>query len=159
MKTYAKCAAALLLSALATLASLTSPSQASDQPDIMEAEWRGVVVCLPEAMHELYGVELPSTHEHVYGFKTDEGAFYTLVRTRLSEAIFMDAKLRQRTLALKGRVFPRSHIFEVTRIRSIRDGAVCEVFYYCNVCSIESIAPHQCVCCQEPVELVEKLAQ
>jgi hypothetical protein len=163
MKSHKAHSVAFLLPTLAALAWIAVPlaepndaSAAAGQTGTLEVEWRGTVVCLPEAMNELYNADLPPAHDHIYGFKTEAGAYYTLLPTKWSEAVFMDERLRQKILLLKGRVFPQTHVFEVTRIRSIRNGTVCDLFYYCEICSIETISPRACVCCQDPVELVEK---
>ena len=121
-----------------------------------QVELRGRIVCLPEEMHRRYGTELPARHEHVYGFETGDGTFYTLLRTKYSEALFVDERLREKQLLLKGRVFPKSHVFEVTRTRSVKGGVIYDVYYYCSVCHIESVSPGPCECCQGPVELTEK---
>ena len=63
-----------------------------------EIRIRGHLVCLAEAMHDLYRADLPINHEHLYGFKTTDGAFYTLLRTNLSEALFVDERLQQKTV-------------------------------------------------------------
>jgi hypothetical protein len=134
-----------------------SASEPGSQPQpIAEVELRGTVVCLHEEMNQLHGTDLPPNHEHILGFKSAAFAYYTLLRTRWSEALFMDDNLRQKELVLRGRLLPGTQIFDVTRIRTVKDGAVCEVFYYCEICSIETISPRQCVCCQEPVELIER---
>ncbi len=41
-----------------------------------EIRIHGHLVCLAEAMHDLYRADLPADHEHLYGFKTTDGAFY-----------------------------------------------------------------------------------
>ena len=35
-------------------------------------------------------------------------------------------------------------------------GVVHDLYYYCDTCAIRAVAPGDCVCCQAPVELVEK---
>ena len=121
-----------------------------------EIQLRGRVVCLPEEMHRLYQAGLPTQHEHVYGFKAGDGKFYTLLRTKYSEALFADARLREKDLLLKARLFPGAQIIEPITIRSVRNGVVHDLYYYCDVCSIKSVSPEPCSCCQGPVELVEK---
>ena len=123
-------------------------------------ELRGRVVCLPEEMHRLYQAELPTGHEHIYGFKTSDAKYYTILRAKYSEALFADERFRQKELLLKGRVFPGTQIFEPMTIRSIKNGVVHDLYYYCAICDIETVAPGPCECCQGPTELVEKpLAQ
>jgi len=121
-----------------------------------EMEVRGIVVCLPEEMHRLYQTDLPTNHEHIYGFKTTNGIYYTLLRTKLSEALFADQRVREKELLLTGNVLPKSQILDVTAMKSVRNGVVYDLYYYCDICAIRTVAPGPCVCCQAPVELVEK---
>ena len=121
-----------------------------------EIQIRGGLVCLAEAMHELYRADLPAKHEHLHGFKGTDGAFYTLLRTNLSEALFVDERLHQKTLIITGRTFPKTHLLEAIRLQSLRDGVVHDLYYYCDTCAIRAAAPGDCVCCQAPIELVEK---
>jgi hypothetical protein len=75
----------------------------------------------------------------------------------MSMALFTDTNLQARTLLLKGnmRSGPASD-FEVTgNLRSIRDGKVHELYYYCDICAIKGSDPGPCACCREPVHLVE----
>ena len=122
-------------------------------------EVRGRVVCLAEEMHRLYEVELPTGHPHVYGFKTTDGKYFTLLRNKYSEALFVDKQVREKELILKGRTFPKTQVLEVSRMRSVKNGVVQDLFYYCAICAIEMISPGKCDCCQGPVELVERPLQ
>ncbi len=123
-----------------------------------EIQLRGRVVCLAEEMHTLYRADLPSEHQHLYGFKMEDGTFYTLLRTALSEALFVDKRLREKELIIKGRTFPHTQILEAISLRSVHNGIVHDLYYYCETCAIRAVAPGNCVCCGEPVELVEKPA-
>ncbi|MYE89644.1 hypothetical protein F4X33_11680 [Candidatus Poribacteria bacterium] len=135
----------------------TAKSQSANSVEVAkEIRIRGHLVCLAEAMHDLYRADLPADHEHLYGFKTTDGAFYTLLRTNLSEALFVDKRLHQKTLIITGRTFPKTHLLEAIRLESVHDGAVHDLYYYCDTCAIRTAAPGDCVCCQAPVELVEK---
>ena len=121
-----------------------------------EVSLRGRVVCLAEEMHRLHGADLPTAHPHIFGFKTTDGRFFTLLRTKLSEGLFVDAELRKRELILRGRLFPDSQVFEMSSMRSVKAGVTYDVFYWCDVCAIQTLKPGICMCCQEPVVLTEK---
>jgi len=121
-----------------------------------EVELRGRIVCLAEAMHELYHTDLAPNHDHLWGLKTTDGIFYTLLRTGLSEALFVDEHVRQKDLVLKGHVLPKTQLFEMTGMKSVRNGVVFDLYYYCDVCDIKTLSPGPCMCCQGPVTLVEK---
>ena len=144
------------------LPALAATNQPPQKPKVAASELielHGRVVCLAEEMHRLRDAPLPTGHQHLYGFKTQDGGYYTLLRTKFSEALFADERFRQKELLLKGRVFPDSRIFETATIRSIRNGRVYDLYYYCDVCDIQAVAPGPCECCQGPTELVEKPLQ
>ena len=135
----------------------TTESQSAERVETAkEIRIRGHLVCLAEAMHDLYRADLPADHEHLYGFKTTNGVFYTLLRTNLSEALFVDERLHQKTLIITGRTFPKTHLLEAIRLQTVHDGVVHDLYYYCDTCAIRAAAPGDCVCCQAPVELIEK---
>jgi len=149
-------ASCLQLATAADRVQRVSSGQTNRPVRSQEMELRGNVVCLPEEMHRLYRTELPTNHEHIYGFKTTNGVYYTLLRTKLSEALFADQRLRERELLLTGKILPKSQILDVTAMKSIRNGVVNDLYYYCDICAIRTVAPGPCVCCQAPVELVEE---
>jgi len=114
------------------------------------------VVCLPEAMHQWHATELPTRHQHVWGFRTTNGVFYTLLEGKFSQAIFEDARVRAKDLRIKARLLPRSQVLELTYFQSVKNGIPQSLYYYCEICAISTVSPEICACCQEPVELVEK---
>lgn len=152
--------------ALALTPALILPADDSDRKAAREeskasavasqSELRGRIVCLAEAMHELYGTDLPTGHPHLYGFRTQGGDFYTLLRTKWSEGLFVDERMRSKELILIGRVLPGTRIFDLSALRSVKDNKVYDLYYYCEVCAIRTLMPGPCMCCREPVELVEK---
>ena len=119
-------------------------------------ELHGRVVCLAEEMNALYRVDLPTGHPHLYGFKTTDGRYFTLLRNKYSEGLFVDARLREKELILKGRTFPKTQLFEVSAMRSVKNGVTNDLYYFCVICSIKAVGPGRCECCQDPVELVER---
>jgi hypothetical protein len=121
-----------------------------------QVQLHGKVICLAEELHRLYQTDLPTNHQHLYGLKTKEETLYTLLRTKNSEALFADPRVREKDLILKGRLFPKSHVFEAITLHSVRNGIVHDLYYWCDICSIQTIAPEPCPCCHGPVELVEK---
>ncbi|MDE0010159.1 MAG: hypothetical protein OXU36_03380 [Candidatus Poribacteria bacterium] len=136
------------------LISGATPSTEKLKPE--EVKIRGNIVCLAEEMHTHYNVELFKTHDHLYGVKTEDGKYYTLLWTSLAEAIFVDEQLHEKDLIFNGRVFPNTQLLEITRFSSIKDGVVHELYYYCDTCYIRFVAPGNCDCCQAPVVLIEK---
>jgi len=141
---------------------VSGPASAADTPaqpapSLLTVEVRGRIVCLSEEMRQSYGANVPEKHAHDYGLKANDGKYYSLVRTASSEALLTDTNLLSRTLILKGRVFPKTQLLEVVgNVHTVRDGKVYELFYYCDICAIKSSIPGPCMCCREPVHLVEE---
>ena len=126
-------------------------------PDSQKKEQlRGRIVCLAEEMQKSFGVVVPASHEHLLGFKTADGKYFTLIRTRTSEALFMDKRLLEKDLILIGRTLPDTRIFDTFSIRSVKGAKIYELYYYCDICAIKAVSPEECQCCRGPVRLVEK---
>ena len=145
---------ALLLIFLVFFVSGAKPPTEALKPQAVE--FQGTIVCLAEEMNALYGTELLKTHPHLYGVKTETGEYYTLLRTSLAEALFVDERLHAMDLVITGRVFPKTQLLEVLRFASMKDGVLHEVYYYCDTCYIRAVAPGNCDCCQAPVLLMER---
>lgn len=145
---------------LAALLILCAAVRGQDQPTGFEG--RGRLVCLIEEMKEKHRAQANPVHEHLAGFRAEEGGaarYYTLYRNALSEALFVDARFKERDLRLTGRVFPSSSILEVSRFQWYRDGKLQDVYYWCTICAIRGVDPGACACCQEKVELREAPAE
>ena len=120
-------------------------------PGFAAEELRGAVVCLSEKNEQPRAI-----HDHILGFKTTDARVYKLTKTRFSEALFFDKRLHERELLLKGNLSEDNKSFDALTIRSIKNGVVHDLYYYCEICAIESVSPDICGCCRLPVELVEK---
>ena len=128
----------------------------TEKPEPKDVKIHGKIVCLAEEMHTHYKVELFNKHDHLCGVKTKDGEYYTLLRTSLADALFVDEQLHEKDLVISGRVFPKTRLLEVTRFSSVKDGVVHELYYYCDTCYIRTVAPGNCDCCQAPVVLIER---
>src|SRR5215212_8378176 len=125
-------------------------SQGTNSP-LPTVELRGQVVCLSEEMRRRHGADVPQKHEHDYGFKTDAGPCYSLLHGPLAEALLTDTNLHTKVLLVKGRIFPQTQILEVTgRLHSLSGGKTNELYYYCDICAIDTSFPGPCLCCREP---------
>ena len=129
------------------LIGLILASFAGEAPDT-PLTLRGRVICMEEAD----GVS--EDHMHRYSFKTEQGRVRPLYRSITSEALFVDTRLHEHLLEVVGRL-REDRLLEVYQIRSIHDGVVHEVYYWCDVCAIRSTAPGPCWCCYLPFELKE----
>ena len=153
---HARTFAPLFLAAILVSCAAPDRATADRAEEVRTVTLRGRVVCLAEELHTRHGAALPTNHEHVWALRAGDGRLYTLLRTHFAEAIWLDERIRTRELELKARQFPGTQAIEVQRLRSVLNGVVQDLYYYCDICHIQSVTPVECACCQGPVELVEK---
>jgi hypothetical protein len=87
---------------------------------------------------------------------TDGGKVYSLVKDGGSRLFFKDPALLKRPMRLTGRLLPGSQILRVTTVNSYVKGELCEVYYWCDVCSIRRGEKDVCECCGGPMLLKEE---
>jgi hypothetical protein len=87
---------------------------------------------------------------------TRDGKTYPLIRDAGARLFFKDECLLNRPMRLGGRLYKDTHLLQVVSVNSIVNGQLCEVYYWCDVCSIRRGEKQaQCECCGGPMELRE----
>jgi hypothetical protein len=96
-------------------------------------------------------------------FRVESGAIYKLLPSRDAQAIFADTNLHSKILVVKGRIHskqPKDSALEVIgNLHELKKGKRYELYYYCDICSVETSFPGPCVCCREDVVLHERPAR
>ena len=87
---------------------------------------------------------------------TDDGKELYLLKDAGARLFFKDKALLRRPMRLTGRVLPGSGLLQVSVVRSVVEGEVCEVYYWCDVCSIKRGEKMICECCGGPMVLREE---
>lgn len=87
---------------------------------------------------------------------TDAGKVYPLVKDDGSRLFFLDKALLNRPVQLTARLVPNSTLLRVSVANSVVKGKVCEVYYWCDICSIRRGEKHLCECCGGPMDLKEE---
>ncbi len=132
------------------------------EPEAFRA--RGRLVCVAEELSRLHQAAVQPVHDHVLGFRltTKQGRrprYLVILQTAQSKALFVDKRFLDRDLMLIGRTFPEAPFLEVSGWRWLEDGHAYHVYYWCDVCSIKTIDPGSCACCQGEVELRKERAR
>src|SRR5262249_14324796 len=86
---------------------------------------------------------------------TADGTNYPLVKDDASAAFFKDPALLNRPMIVTGKLAADGRTLRVLSFRSVVKGEVCEVYYWCEVCSIRRTEKNICECCGGPMELRE----
>ena len=87
----------------------------------------------------------------------EDGKVYTLIKDGGARLFFKDKALLNRPMRLTGRLLPGSQVLLVTGVNSYVKGQLCEVYYWCGICSIKRGEKEaMCECCGGPMELKEE---
>lgn len=86
----------------------------------------------------------------------DDGKAIPLIKDDGSRMFFKDERLLNRPMRLTGRIIPETGMLQVLQVRSVRDGKLYDVYYWCDVCSIRRLEKKICDCCGGPMELREE---
>jgi hypothetical protein len=115
-------------------------------------ELRGRAVCL-----EVSGDRQPCGGDSErFALETADGALHAFPPGDLLAAIFKDARVRERELAVRARPRPDGTA-EIIKVYSVKHGQLHDMYYYCEVCAITAYAPGLCPCCRREMELRETL--
>ena len=109
------------------------------------------------ALVELKGRVVPVPGSTNLQFRVESGPTYKLLASRDAQALFADTNLHTKVLITKGHLHPKDAAFEVIgKLHEVRNNKVYELYYYCDICSIETSFPGPCLCCREDVVLRER---
>jgi hypothetical protein len=86
----------------------------------------------------------------------DDGKVYPLVKDTGARLFFRDKALLNRPMRLTGRLLPESQLLQVRAVHSVVQGQLCDVYYWCDVCSIRRGEKMICPCCGKMMELREE---
>jgi hypothetical protein len=145
---------ALLVGAAAFLPARLLASEKSRK----EVTARGRVVCLARNDVPLgSGVDCDPQASGFdrFGLSTAEGTVYSFMRSDPRAEMFTDPRIRARELEVTGWLTEGGRL-EITRILSLVDGKLHDLYYFCSVCDIKSNSPGPCWCCRADFELKEE---
>jgi hypothetical protein len=119
-------------------------------------DFSGKVVALAPLL-EKFGARLDADAAPSWlALKADDGKVYPLIKDDGSRLFFLDKRLLDRPMRLTGRLHPQSQMLQVLAVHSIVKGQLCDVYYWCDVCSIRRGEKKICDCCGGPMELREE---
>jgi hypothetical protein len=144
-----------LLPVLALAAGL-APLWAAGPADL--AVYEGKVVPLADLVAQAGGRLDADAAPHELALVAD-GKVYTLVKDAGSRMFFKDKALLNRPMRLTGRLLPGSQVLRVSAVRSLVQKEWCEVYYWCEICSIKRGEKMVCECCGGPMVLREEPVQ
>jgi hypothetical protein len=118
--------------------------------------FKGKVVPLASLLEKIGSRLDPEAAPQWLALVADNGKIYPLIRDDGSRLFFNDARLLNRPMQITGRLFQDTHLLQVLGVNSYVNGQLCEVYYWCDVCSIRRNEKlPKCDCCGGPMELRE----
>jgi hypothetical protein len=140
------------LGVLAACVAALAPLLAADgKPAGKVEEYTGKVVPLADLVAKDGGKLDADADAASLCLVTDSGKVYTLIKDGGSRAFFKDRDLLNRPMRVSGRLLAGSQALRVTALNSVVKGEICEVYYWCDVCSIKRGEKMICECCGGPM--------
>lgn len=145
-----------LVFCLVSLALLSHFARSADTEKPKNDSFKGKVTTLASVL-EKSGARLDAdAAPYSLVLVTDDGKIYPLIKDDGSRLFFKDSRLLNRPMRLTGRLLPKSEILQVVAVHSYtKKEELCEVFYWCDICSIRRGEKMTCECCGGPMELRE----
>lgn len=129
-------------------------AHAQQGAETKEIVLQGRVVCIDDHSRRIDCTNSQNNLPQRFGLESSTGKFYRFLSSDVLTDMFKDARVRDRELQITA--LPReSDQIEIVRIRSIREGKLYDIFFYCEVCSITAYGPGPCMCCGKEYELRE----
>lgn len=88
-------------------------------------------------------------------FTATTGQLYTFVEGDELALIFQDPRVRSRELQISARLHAKERL-EIIKVKSVVNGRLHDLYYFCEVCNITAYAPGPCPCCRNELEFFEK---
>lgn len=148
----------ILMAGLATLFTLTTafaeeqPIQPQPEPPAISPNavtLAGVVTPLTRALAQR-GIEHDKdvdVSDSTLTLSGNDGKLFLIIKNEGSRALFKDAELLGRQIQLVGVQVEGTQLLKVERIRTIVDGKLMEVDYWCEKCALRYSEPGICICC------------
>lgn len=127
----------------------------ADESSKKPTYFTGQVVPLKDLVEKI-GSKLDADAEPVWlALVSEKGEIYPLIKDEGSRMFFKDPTLLKRPMRLTGKLLPKSSLLQVLEVRSLKNGKLHDVYYWCDICSIRRYEKNICDCCGGPMELHE----
>lgn len=93
--------------------------------------------------------------DKVVAYETKDGRLIPILPTEAGLFFLRDERVRNKPMRVTARLHQNESSLEVITFHSLVDGKPNEIYYWCEICSIQMYHLKDCDCCQGPIELRE----
>ena len=130
------------------------PADSTKAGEIIQLD--GQAVFMGPALKKKLGRELlDAALDDVVAFESTDGKLFPILPTESGLFFYRDERVRQKPMRIKGRWHDKLQMLEIIDRYSLVDGKPNEIYYWCEICSIQIYHLKDCDCCQGPIELRE----
>lgn len=123
-------------------------------PDVMTLD--GEAVLYGPALRKRLKLELvDDSLDKVVAYETKDGRLIPILPTEAGLFFLRDERVRNKPMRITARLHHNESALEVITFHSLVDGKPNEIYYWCEICSIQMYHLKDCDCCQGPIELRE----
>ncbi|MBX9653030.1 hypothetical protein K2Y11_05355 [bacterium] len=123
-------------------------------PDVMTLD--GQAVLYGHALRKRLKLELvDDSLDKVVAYETKDGRLIPILPTEAGLFFLRDERVRNKPMRIAARLHENESALEVITFHSLVDGKPNEIYYWCEICSIQMYHLKDCDCCQGPIELRE----
>ena len=93
--------------------------------------------------------------DKVVAYETKDGQLIPILPTEAGLFFLRDERVRNKPMRITARLHQNESALEVITFHSLVNGKANEIYYWCEICSIQMYHLKDCDCCQGPIELRE----
>lgn len=130
------------------------PQERKDDANVVTLD--GQAVLYGPALRKRLKLELvDDSLDKVVAYETKEGRLIPILPTEAGLFFLRDERVRNKPMRITARIHKNDSALEVITFHSLVDGKPNEIYYWCEICSIQMYHLKDCDCCQGPIELRE----
>lgn len=136
----------------------TPPAKQKPSDNAKSIVLQGKVVPYRAAFERLFGLPLQENWAgDLLALETSDGRLIPVLPTESARFFYQDETMRNRLMQLTARVREKTPGLEIIDLKSVKDGKLHDIYYWCEICSIRLMQLKACECCQGPLEVREVL--
>ena len=128
-------------------------SQAGTAKGEKTQAYKGIVLPLDKVLGK--DIKLDPDAAGLMVLQMEDGKVYPLVKDAGARMFYKDTRLLNRPMRLTARPVANGSLLQVVNVHSYVKGQLCDIYYWCDICTIRSFEKGICDCCGGQTEFRE----